>query len=317
MPFAQRPRLGLCQFASFPGAGDTAEQVIGTMEPLLAGGFLTAIELFPLPDPGQRRHLAAALAERDLQVMFAAGRELLPYGHSLCANDPAMREAALAVVRPLIQQAVELGARNVLVVSGPDPGPEHQEAAAAALAESLVALARHAERCSPHQPPVITLEHFDRTGQWRQFAGPSALAAQVVGAARDRGALVGITLDMSHVAQLDEDLAGATRRVAPYLVHAHVANAVVVPGHPLFGDLHVPFNTPGSAFRVADMVDYLRGLAEVGYFDRPNLCGNPVVSTEVKPLPGADPAEVAIEAVSHLQEAWDLFMAGGLDTDRR
>ena len=76
---------------------------------------------------------------------------------------------------------------------------------------------------------------------------------------------------MSTVAQLGEDLEQATQDAGDCLVHAHVANCVLDPRDPLYGDKHPPFGVPGGVYTVDDAVRYIDVLEQSGFYPSVSL----------------------------------------------
>ncbi|MER3486117.1 MAG: xylose isomerase, partial [Chloroflexota bacterium] len=56
--------------------------------------------------------------------------------------------------------------------------------------------------------------------------------------------------------------------------------------HPAYGDQHPRFGVPGGENDVAELAAYLRALLKIGYFDKPLPTKRPVLTFEVKPMPG-------------------------------
>ncbi len=287
------PRLlGVVHYALFPASGSGTGDISDTFEPVLSDGDFGAIEVTWIKDDRERSRAAEILRRAGIQVMFSGGPPLLSSGLSLSDVDNAGRAKAVGLAKRLVDMACELGARNLLVSSGPDPGSALREDALSGFRRSLEEICSYAVDRRPENPVVVCVEPFDREVQWRQLLGPTALAAALVREVRRSLGNCGITLDMSHVAQLREDLTRAIDSAGDCLVHAHLANCVLDPADPLFGDMHPGFDVPGGAYRPEDMGRYLAALDRSGFFSRPCPYGQPVASIEVRPAPGQAPAEV-------------------------
>lgn len=294
--------LGVVHYALFPAAGSGTGDVTETFEPILRDGSFGAIEVTWIKDDHVRRKAASILSSADVQVMFSGGPPLLSSGLSLSSVNSVDRQRAVDFARQLVDMAYELGARNLLIASGPDPGGTLRQAAIAAFERSLEELCAHAITQRPHDPLVICVEPFDREVQWRQLLGPTRLSAAVISDIRKRFANCGITLDMSHVVQLGENLEGAIDAAGNCLVHAHIANCVLDRGNLLFGDMHPPFDVPGGEYHPEDMVRYLKALDSSGFFSRPCPYGKPVVSLEIRPAVGQDPVKLLGDCKAHLTD---------------
>jgi hypothetical protein len=79
---------------------------------------------------------------------------------------------------------------------------------------------------------------------------------------------------------------------------------VLAEGSQLFGDKHPRFGVAGSAVGPEEVRRFLEALIYAGYFKRNTPTTMPVVSFEVKPAPGEDPALVIANAKRVLLHAW-------------
>jgi len=275
--------LGIVHYALFPASGTGEWDPTGSLEMVLDDDVFGAVEITWIKSGEVRRRAAKILADSGKQVMFSGGPPLLNSRLSLCSLDSTGRMQAVDFAKSLVDMAYELGARNLLISSGPDPGEVLRDPAVLSFQRSLEDICLYAAEQNPDRPLVICLEPFDRAVQFRQLIGGTRLAAEVVRQVRNAVPNCGITLDMSHVAQLGEQLSDAVRDAGTCLVHAHIANCVLKQGDPLYGDMHPPFDVPGGVYRHEDISLYLSLLETSGYFTRPCLYGDPVVSFEIKP----------------------------------
>jgi sugar phosphate isomerase/epimerase len=108
-------------------------------------------------------------------------------------------------------------------------------------------------------------------------------------------------VDLSHIVQLRENLRENLLPIAPYIRHAHVANAVLKAGAEAVGDMHPRFGFPNSAVGVEEVMAFLRILLDIGYLNTQNP---PIFSFEVKPWGDECPHSVIANAKRVLNEAW-------------
>lgn len=293
--------VGVVHYALFPSAGSGTDDLTGTFDVILEDGFFGAIEITWMNDERVRRKAARILQSTGLQVMFSGGPALLPSGLNLAALSESERKRAVDLGKTLVDQAYELGARNLLLASGPDPGAALRTSAIDAFKTSLEELCEYALSSCPRDPLVITVEPFDRDVHWRQLLGPTALSAAVIGEVRTQYKNCGITLDMSHVAQLNEGIEDAVRDAGDCLVHAHIANCVLERGDSLYGDLHPHFDVENGVYMPKDVSRFLDALDSSGFFSHPCPCGKPVVSFEIKPVAGQDPAAILRDCKTYVR----------------
>ena len=149
---------------------------------------------------------------------------------------------------------------------------------------------------------IVELEVFDRDVDKKALIGPAADArdfAKVVCKECDN---FGLIVDLSHIPQLNESPLQAILPVKDYLTHVHLGNCVISDKfHPAYGDKHPRFGIPGGINDVNEMIEFLRVLLDIGFFNPNNP---PIVSFEVKPVGDESPRLVIANAKRVLSEAW-------------
>jgi hypothetical protein len=76
------------------------------------------------------------------------------------------------------------------------------------------------------------------------------------------------------------------------------------PSSPVYGDYHPPFGIPGGENGVPELVEYLRVLFNIGYFGKQQPTGRPVLTFEVKPMPGEDSETLLAQTKRVWRQAW-------------
>ena len=88
---------------------------------------------------------------------------------------------------------------------------------------------------------------------------------------------------MAHIPLMRETMESAVRGAAETISHIHLGNNIVSnPKNPMYGDKHVPFGVPESAYAESDVAILLKLLKENGYLQK-EPC---TVSFEVRPKEG-------------------------------
>jgi sugar phosphate isomerase/epimerase len=205
-----------------------------------------------------------------------------------------------------IDHAYELGATSLMACSGRDPGEATRAAALDAFIRSLSDLCAYAQERATDHVLGISFENFDHLIEKKFLVGPTALAASVVRAVREAGHQnIGLTVDLSHLPLLDESPAHALGTAGEYLLHAHIGNCILrYPQHPLFGDNHPRFGIAEGENGVPEVAEFIRQLRAQGYLTRAVPTGRPVLTIEVKPMPGEDGDLVLANAKRVWQQAW-------------
>lgn len=304
-PIESHCRVGVVLAAAYPelagGGGALLERLVRVLE----DEFFGAVELPPVSDERLRREARAALDSAGVDVIFAAQPVILGERLDLSAADLAARRRAVEVCQGLIDQAYQLGARIMMVASGPDPGEAERDAARERLVDSLKQLCQYAGERAEDSLLAISLETYDRTVHHRRLIGPTREAAHVIEAVRAGFSNCGLTLDLSHQPQLGESISEMIVDGADHLIHAHFGNCVVRdPEHPLYGDQHPPFGVPGGEIGIEELRLYLEALIYSGFFAKSVPTSMPVLSMELRPRPGESPEVVMANGKRALKYAW-------------
>jgi sugar phosphate isomerase/epimerase len=304
-PIESQCRVGVVAPAAYPELAGGDGPVLECLEKVLEDDFFGAVEIGRINDAPTRGKVRAALETAGVDVIFAAQPAILGDRLNLNAADLAERQHAVDGCKAQIDQAYDLGARIMMVLSGPDPGEEHRADAQMQLIDSLRQLCQYAGERGEDYLLAITLESFDRAIDKRCLIGPTKEAAQVIEAVQADYSNCGLTLDLSHQALIGESISDMIVDGADHLIHAHYGNCVVQDtAHPCYGDQHPVFGAPGSEVGIEELRLYLEALIYCGYFARSVPTSLPVLSMEIKPRPGESSALVIANGKRALKYAW-------------
>lgn len=274
----------------------TPHDPVSTTLRLLQDENLQAVEGAWTLEPAEQEEIRKAFAFSGADTVFAVGGIMRRKGINPSADDPKQRETALTELKALTAIASDLGCRMLLVCSGADTAPEHREAAIGYLREAIEELCAHAVALRPQDPLWITFEHFDRELDQKRLLGPTVETVALIRQIRERHKNVGVTLDLSHLAQLGEDIDEAVETARDVTIHAHVANCGLDPAVPAtFGDSHCRFGAPGGAIDVHGVKTFLLALVRNGFGTAQVPTRLPIISVEMK-TPEGEPPELAIAA---------------------
>jgi sugar phosphate isomerase/epimerase len=184
--------------------------------------------------------------------IFLAGALQKAAGLNPCALDKDIRGKAVAELGECFRFARQAGAGALMLSSG--PRPEHE----ADDPQCLLYLADSLEKLHKLEPGLpILLEPGDRDVEYRHLLGYTPVSVEFAAARRRDGLPLGLVFDISHVAQLGEDLGAAWAAARPYCDHVHLANCVLERRHPLYGDKHPFFGIPGGVYSHQDARGFL------------------------------------------------------------
>ncbi len=296
-PMRKYLRVGIVNFMAFPDTLKGEGDILAATRAICEDDYFDVIEVTWIKNPETRRQVKKMVDTAGLTLTYGAQPRMLTTGSNINDLDPARRAAALASLKEGIDEAYELGAKGFAFLSGKyeEANKEHSFEL---LVDSTSQLCAYAK--AKGDLPIL-LEVFDHDFDKKSLIGPAPLARQFAEKIKCRHDNFGLMVDLSHIAQLRETLRENLLPIAPYIRHAHVANAVLKPGAEAVGDLHPRFGFPNSAIGVREVGEYLRILLDIGYLNPNNP---PIFSFEVKPWGDECPHLVIANAKRVLNEAW-------------
>jgi sugar phosphate isomerase/epimerase len=242
----------------------------------------------PLDAPARRGQF---LSQRGLEGIFLAATFQKERQQNLASLIRETRAHAVAACKEYVDVAIASGAKGVLITSGRYPDdPAQASDAWQAFEESL-----HALLDVTRGHIRLLLEPGDRTVDAMQLAGPSDEVLTLTQKINQPLSDFALTMDISHIAQLGESLYPALEKTAPFCDHVHLANCVLTPGDPLFGDKHPLFTHPGAYYHHQEIRDAATYLKKNTAHDRLTLALE-VISRE------KDPFHVMEKVIE--EEAW-------------
>lgn len=291
-------KVGLVHFMAYPTTIRGEGPIVETIRKLAIDEYFTAIEITTIKDDAARQQVKQMLQTSHMTVAYGAQPRLLTSGLNLNDLNEERRQEALANVKAGLDEAYEIGATSFAFLSGTYPVAQSEEAYQALVKSTLEICAYAAERGNMK----IALEVFDYDVDKKSLIGPAAFALRYAKEIRARYANFGLMVDLSHIPLIHETIEDSLLPVKDYIVHAHIGNCVVKsPEMPAYGDVHPRFGFPNGENDVAQVIDYLRVLLDIGFL---NTAEPPVVSFEIKPFGDEDPDIVIANAKRTLNAAW-------------
>ncbi len=299
---------------AYPGPGTTksvmrgearASYLLQSIDEIAADPYFGAVEITTIKDPSLRAEVAKRLQAANMKIIWSAQPvqllnedELVPVT-DISSVDELQRIAGILRLKRCIDEAYEVGAVSLGLISGRDPGTEAgmgvRKEAMASLIRSLDELCIYSQELAEargREPLAINLEMFDRSpepGHKNQLIGPTDDAVYVAREVRDTYGHkeFGLMYDLSHMFLLRgnsfaTETPGVLRRLAPYLGHVHIGSCVTDKNDPLYGDSHPPFDYAGSAVSDQDLGAFAKTLVDIGYTGG--------IGFEVTPLPDQEPS---------------------------
>ncbi|MCS7045383.1 MAG: sugar phosphate isomerase/epimerase [Gemmataceae bacterium] len=294
-PWQPYLQLGVVHSMAFPeclgGDGPQYE----TLQQICHDPFFDAVDVGPINDAAVRRDCAKLLSDCQMTVTFACQPMILRHNLDLNAADLGQRRRAIDLVAGLFDQAKELGAGRIAVMSGkyvPERG------AVGRFVDSLRELCRLAKE---RVGLPLMLEIFDWDVDKKALVGTCATAAFVAKEVRRDFPDFGLLHDLSHIYLCHETPAQHLPLIREYLVAVHMGSSVSDRNHPLYGDHHPLFGMPGGDSGVAELRGFVKTLFDIGFLRSGR---RPICTFEVKPPLGVSSQTALANMKRTWQQAW-------------
>ena len=301
-PIAKYFHVGLIHPMAYPEVIKGEGPILETLGKILKDDYFGAVEVTWIKDDGVRKEAARMLRCAHVDVVFAGQPPLLTQKLDINAADDAARKQAIDQCKNSVDQAYELGASILALLSGPNPADGDKKAATDRLVDSLIQICKYAQSSGKL---TVCLETFDYDIDKKCLVGPTVEAVELAKRVRAQCPNFGLTVDLSHQPMLNESIKHMVSTAGEYLLHAHIGNCVLSDTSlPSYGDQHPAFGCSCGVNDVDEVVEFFKALQDVGYFKKSLPTRMPVVSFEVKPLSGEDSDVVVAGAKRVLNEAW-------------
>ena len=221
--------------------------------------------------------------------------------HNPHSPDRTIRERTMTEVSKHIDRAKRAGARKMVVASGVDPGLELRAEETKRYIDTMISLCRYAG------PSLcLMIEPFDRSIGKNLLIGPTVEAVAVVEAVLEAGCdNIGLLIDMGHIPLMGETFSHAVSTAGRHIRHVHLGSCVMRnPEDPLYGDMHPPWGYEGGENDVAETIQFLRCLQDIGYFESAEPA---TLTLEMRPYPGISEIDSAAIFISKLEQAWEAL----------
>jgi sugar phosphate isomerase/epimerase len=293
-------RLGIVHFKAFPEIEFGQGSMLETLRKIAEDDFFTAVEIGPSRDVRIRNQVRNLLEVSHLTVCYATQPTILGGKLNPNALDPAERRRALSALKNCVDEAYDVGASWVRLLSGKDPGDAKRDEAKKVFKETLREVLDYAKQEGGMR---FTLKIFDRDVDKCSLIGHFTDAAEIARELCPEYPNFGLLADLSHFPLLKERPEDAIPLVKQFPLHFHLGNCVMRERrHPAYGDLQPRFGIPGGEVDVPEVRNYFRLLLDHGLL---NPEDPPVVSAEVRPLLAEEYSEIIIaNAKRVIRQAW-------------
>ncbi len=293
----EKNTIGIVHNMAYPGPRSTKSVLMGegderyvlrTIKSIVSDPYFTGIEVTTIKDDCIRKKVADILREGDMEVTYSAqpvqliNEDNLIDPSDISSLDETERINAVERIKECVDEAYEIGAIKLGLVSGRDPGTSagigQRRQAMAALSRSLSEICSYAREKAQglnRDSLMILLEMFDRLDKKNcknQLIGPTSDAITVAETVKVqyRCDNFGLIYDLSHMPLIkdvgyDSENPQVLKSLAPYLGHIHIGNSVLDEQDDLFGDTHPKMDYSAGAVCRDMLIDFIKVLHEIGY----------------------------------------------------
>lgn len=299
LSFTQVAQPGAVISNAWPQSRATEGATLRAIEEVLeTHPFFEAFQTVDVPYPAERRQIRRLLADQGRPHTYTLTRVLGEQKLSLSSLDPAVRQKAIEVVTAQFDDAAEVGASTVAVISGPRPADAARRAEAlAALEDSLGKLASAIRR---HPGMDLLIEPLDYEADKRNTLGSTPEAVAICRRLAAQQLRLVLCLDTAHLILNNEDTVAAVAQARDFITEFHFCNPVINRSSPVYGDRHIPFGAPGVV-GLPEITAFMTGLQRDDYL---SPAVRPRVYCEVMQASPMTPLQVIAHCQDALLNAW-------------
>ena len=216
-------------------------------------------------DSNEKERIKAILKENSLKTIYLGAIAAKTNKLNLSSLDENVRKASINELKKCISDAYFYGAGNILINSGPRPkNADELTIAYNALKKSIMELLQYIEEIKKDYIMNITLEPGDINIDYCELIGGTDLAIRLVQDIQKEYLNFGLTLDLSHLKQLNENPIESIEKAYNYCHHIHFANCVINDKTSnLYGDKHPEFGTNDGDISYKDLLNFYEKIINV------------------------------------------------------
>ena len=204
------------------------------------------------------------LNSHDINNIYLGAMAAKQKNLNLSSPNKELREESVQEMKKCIDDAYFYGANSLLLNSGRCPDNGEDEIAYEYLKKSLEGLLKYIDVSAKDYKLNLTLEPGDTRVDSFSLIGNTDLAIKLVQEIREKYKNFGLTMDTSHLRQLDEEPLDSIKKGFPYCNHIHLANCIVKDKTSnLYGDKHPEFGIEGGEISVEELKNILEAIKEI------------------------------------------------------
>lgn len=247
--------------AFFPSSMENAQHFLNAIK-TLKNYDICSIEFYYKGN--DRKTIKEYLISHDIKSIYLGAMAAKQKNLNLSCQNKELREESVQEMKKCIDDAYFYGANSLLLNSGRCPDNGEDEIAYEHLKKSLEELLKYIDVSAKDYKLNLTLEPGDTRVDSFSLIGNTDLAIKLVREIREKYKNFGLTMDISHLRQLDEEPLDSIKKAFPYCNHIHLANCIVKDKTSnLYGDKHPEFGIEGGEISVVELKNILEAIKEI------------------------------------------------------
>jgi len=204
------------------------------------------------------------LTDHNLKSIYLGAMAAKQKNLNLSSPNKELREKSVQEMKECIDDAYFYGANSLLINSGRCPDNGENNVAYEYLKKSLEELLKYIDVSTKDYKLNLTLEPGDTKIDSFSLIGETDLAIKLVREIREKYKNFGLTMDTSHLRQLDEKPLDAIKKTFSYCNHIHLANCIIKDKTSnLYGDKHPEFGIEGGEISKEEFKNILESIKEI------------------------------------------------------
>ena len=247
--------------AFFPSSMENAQHFLNAIR-ALKNYDICSIEFYYKGN--DRKTIKEYLISHDIKSIYLGAMAAKQKNLNLSSLNKELREESVQEMKKCIDDAYFYGTSSLLLNSGRCPDDGEDEVAYEYLKKSLEELLKYIDGKTKDYKLNLTLEPGDTSVDSFSLIGNTNLAIKLVREIREKYKNFGLTMDTSHLRQLDEEPLDSIKKAFPYCNHIHLANCIIKDKTSnLYGDKHPEFGIEGGEISVEEIKNIFEAIKEI------------------------------------------------------
>ena len=211
------------------------------IERMVAEDFYKSIELGDGIEKPERKRILELTEKNDIIVTQWLTFLIEENNLDVSSLDSKLRLETVNRIKDSLYASAEIGAKNIALVTGDNPGANRWAEGIEGLYESLCEIAEAAKEYDMN----LLIEPLDRFAHKKRIIGTTDETVALLSRVQEKHDNVGIAFDTAHAALNGEDIFEAMEKGKSLIHQIHFSNAVLDSNNELYGDFHMEIGSPG------------------------------------------------------------------------